>query len=90
MILILVAVVAMVAWSLHLMQQAIEVQEFSLMLAGCLVAAAAAGMMLVYVLMGDYMVYMSASRPAPFMQADVVAEDLSSSAQFAHLWIDQG
>jgi hypothetical protein len=44
--------VALVAWSLHLMQQAIEQQEFSLMLAGTLVAASAAATIVVYFLMG--------------------------------------
>jgi hypothetical protein len=65
MFIILIAVIGMVAWSLHLMQQAIEVQEFSLMLAGCLVAAAAAAMMVVYFLMGDYVVYMSQTSHLP-------------------------
>lgn len=65
MILILIAVIGMVAWSLHLMQQAFEAQEFSLMLAGCLVAAAAAAMMVVYFLMGDYVVYMTQMSHTP-------------------------
>ncbi|WP_324628955.1 hypothetical protein [Phormidium sp. CCY1219] len=45
------------AWALHLMQQAFDQSEFSLMLAGTLVAMAAAAMMAVYFLMGDYMLY---------------------------------
>jgi len=45
---ILIFNVALVAWSLHLMQSALERQEFSLMLAGTLVAAAAAAMLIVY------------------------------------------
>ena len=49
---ILILDVALVAWSLHLMQEAMQQQEFSLMLAGTLVAAAAAAMMVVYFLMG--------------------------------------
>ncbi|EPF19433.1 hypothetical protein MAESPC_03919 [Microcystis aeruginosa SPC777] len=40
---ILIFDLGLVAWSLHLMQQAFDRQEFSLMLAGTLVAAAAAG-----------------------------------------------
>ena len=59
MIIILVLVIALVAWSLHLMQEAIEYHEFSLMLAGFLVAAAAAAMVAVYFLMGNYMGYMT-------------------------------
>ena len=36
LITILAIVIALVAWSLHLMQEAIERREFSLMLAGTL------------------------------------------------------
>ncbi len=46
--------VALVAWSLHLMQTAIDRQEFSLMLAGILVAISAAGVVLVYFLISGY------------------------------------
>ncbi len=45
---ILIFDVALVAWSLHLMQSALNRQEFSLMLAGTLVGAAAAAMLVVY------------------------------------------
>lgn len=45
---ILILDIALVAWSLHLMQQAFDSREFSLMLAGTLVALAAAAMMVVY------------------------------------------
>ncbi|MBF2056838.1 MAG: hypothetical protein IGQ45_06360 [Cyanobacterium sp. T60_A2020_053] len=47
---ILVFDVALVAWSLHLMQQAFNQREFSLMLAGSLVALSAAAMLVVYFL----------------------------------------
>ena len=50
--------VALVAWSLHLMEKAYEHKEFSLMLAGLLVAMAAAAMMVVYFLMGNCMNYL--------------------------------
>ena len=50
---ILIFDVALVAWSLHLMQEAFDLQEFSLMLAGTLVAASAAAMMVVYFLIGN-------------------------------------
>lgn len=50
---ILIFDVALVAWSLHLMQEAFDLQEFSLMLAGTLVATSAAAMMVVYFLMGN-------------------------------------
>lgn len=59
MVFILVVVVGLVAWALHLMQEAIQRREFSLMLAGFLVSTAAAGMMAVYFLMNHYMGYMS-------------------------------
>lgn len=55
MIIILVIVIALVAWSLQLMQEAVEQREFSLMLAGTLVASSAAALMTVYFLMGNYM-----------------------------------
>lgn len=54
---ILIFDVALVAWSLHLMQQAFDRQEFSLMLAGTLVAFSAAGMLVVYFLMHDCIGY---------------------------------
>lgn len=57
MLLILAIVIALVAWALRLMEQAIEGQEFSLMLAGFLVASSAAAMMGVYFLMGNYLIY---------------------------------
>ncbi|MEN9565549.1 MAG: hypothetical protein RLZZ69_745 [Cyanobacteriota bacterium] len=50
---ILIFDVALVAWSLHLMQSALDQQEFSLMLAGTLVAASAAAMLVVYFLIGN-------------------------------------
>ncbi|MEL6441854.1 MAG: hypothetical protein AAFQ80_21705 [Cyanobacteria bacterium J06621_8] len=50
---ILILDVALVAWSLHLMQSAIERQEFSLMLAGTLVSVCAAAMLVVYFIIGD-------------------------------------
>jgi exopolysaccharide biosynthesis protein len=59
MFIILFVVIALVAWSLHLMQQAVENREFSLMLAGTLVASAAAAMMTVYFLMNNYMGYVT-------------------------------
>ncbi len=59
MFIILILVIALVAWALHLMEKAVEQQEFSLMLAGTLVAASAAAMMLVYFLMTPYIGYVS-------------------------------
>lgn len=47
---IVAAVVALVAWALQLMQAATDRQEFSLMLAGCMVCSAAVGLATVMVL----------------------------------------
>lgn len=44
------AVVALVAWALQLMQAASDRKEFSLMLAGCMVCSAAVGLATVMVL----------------------------------------
>ena len=54
---ILILDVALVAWSLHLMQEALSQHEFSLMLAGTLVALAAGAMLVVYFLMGHCLSY---------------------------------
>jgi hypothetical protein len=44
------AVIALVAWALQLMQTAVDQQEFSLMLAGCMVCSAAVGLATVMVM----------------------------------------
>lgn len=56
---ILIFHVALVGWSLHLMQSALEQKEFSLMLAGTLVALSAAAMLVVYFLMDHCLAYLS-------------------------------
>lgn len=56
---ILIFDVALVAWSLHLMQSALDRQEFSLMLAGTLVAACAAAMLVVYFIIGNCLSHLS-------------------------------
>lgn len=68
LIFILIIDVALVAWSLHLMQEAIDTKEFSFMLAGTLVAMSAAAMLVVYFLMGSYVGYLThmAQSPNPF------------------------
>lgn len=58
MITILIFDVALVAWSLHLMEEAFYHREFSLMLAGTLVALAAAAMLVVYFLMNNCLSYL--------------------------------
>ena len=49
-VVLVLAVVAMVAWALQLMQSASERREFSLMLAGCMVCSAAVGLAAVMVM----------------------------------------
>lgn len=58
LVIILIFDVALVAWSLHLMQEAFDRKEFSLMLAGTLVALSAAAMLVVYFLMGNCLNYL--------------------------------
>ena len=58
LIFILIFDVALVAWSLHLMEAAFASREFSLMLAGMLVALSAAAMLVVYFLMSNCMSYL--------------------------------
>ncbi|MDB9447390.1 hypothetical protein [Anabaena sp. CS-542/02] len=58
LVVILLFDIALVAWSLHLMEKAVQHKEFSLMLAGGLVALAAAAMLVVYFLMGHCMTYL--------------------------------
>jgi len=49
-VVMVLAVVAMVAWALQLMQAASDRREFSLMLAGCMVCSAAVGLAAVMVM----------------------------------------
>jgi len=49
-LLLVVVVIALVAWALQLMQAANDRQEFSLMLAGCMVCSAAVGLATVMVI----------------------------------------
>jgi undecaprenyl pyrophosphate phosphatase UppP len=82
LIFILAIVIALVAWSLHLMQEAMEHHEFSLMLAGTLVAFAAAALVGVYFLMGDYMGYMARIDHSPISQvADYNLQLIVSSSE---------
>lgn len=56
---ILIFDVALVAWSLHLMEEAFSNKEFSLMLAGTLVALSAAAILVVYFLINHCLTYVS-------------------------------
>ena len=78
MFIILIIVIALVAWSLHLMQEAVENREFALMLAGTLVATAAAAMVGVYFLMGGYVGYVTEMSQQSYLPYEPVdAEYLS-------------
>ncbi|ERN42690.1 hypothetical protein KR51_00005300 [Rubidibacter lacunae KORDI 51-2] len=56
---VLVLDVALVAWSLHLMESAFAEQEFSLVLAGTLVALSAVAILVSYLLMGHCLGYLA-------------------------------
>ena len=67
------AVVALVAWALQLMQAAADRKEFSLMLAGCMVCSAAVGLATVMV-----MTFTSVDRIEAQLQAGGVSLDAIS------------
>ena len=67
------AVVALVAWALQLMQTASDSREFSLMLAGCMVCSAAVGLATVMV-----MTFTSVDRVESQLAAGAVSLDAIS------------
>jgi hypothetical protein len=69
-VVLVLAVVAMVAWALQLMQAAADRKEFSLMLAGCMVCSAAVGLAAVMV-----MSFTSADRVEAQLEAGGVSLD---------------
>ncbi len=72
-VVLVLAVVAMVAWALQLMQAAADRKEFSLMLAGCMVCSAAVGLAAVMV-----MSFTSADRVEAQLHAGGVSLDAIS------------
>ena len=91
-LLLVIAVVALVAWALQLMQAATDRQEFSLMLAGCMVCSAAVGLATVMVItltgpewaaLGDL--------PRPLLAPDPAAAELPGTlpASFELPWDGQ-
>ncbi len=80
MVFILVVVIGLVAWALHLMQEAIQHREFSLMLAGFLVSSSAAALMAVYFLMGHYVGYMTEMAKRAYL-----SKQMSSPIEWAAL-----
>lgn len=75
MFFLLIIVVGLVAWALRLMQEAVSQREFSLMLAGCLVSAAAAAMMTVYFIMGDCVGYLAQAAQHPYVSAPLSSQE---------------
>lgn len=84
MLLILILVVALVAWALRLMEQAIQSQEFSFMLAGFLVASSAAAMMSVYFLMNHYVVYMRTDASFASASELVISSELDFASPYGY------
>lgn len=90
MLFLIVAIVAaLVAWALRLMDQALKVQEFSLMLAGFLVASSAAALVGVYFLMSNYMVYINESAPdsLALQSFDYSMQSLAEGSQVPPTWL---
>ncbi|MBU6229994.1 MAG: hypothetical protein KGQ93_09910 [Cyanobacteria bacterium REEB459] len=91
--LLLAIVIVLVAWALRLMDQAVRVQEFSLMLAGFLVASSAAAIVGVYFLMGNYRVYIHQQSaqvnalPAPEYALPYTAASLGEIADLPATWV---
>ncbi|MEM9153650.1 MAG: hypothetical protein AAFY57_11620 [Cyanobacteria bacterium J06642_2] len=54
----LIIVTSLVVWALHLMEGAVHRQEFSRMLAGMMVVAAAGGVLTTYFVMSDYLAFL--------------------------------
>lgn len=87
MFFILIIVIGLVAWALHLMQEAVQHREFSLMLAGFLVSSSAAALVAVYFLMGHYVGYMT-----EMTQRAYISEQIMSSSEWAAFndsWIEE-
>lgn len=87
MFFIIIVVVGLVAWALHLMQEAIEHREFSLMLAGFLVSVAAAAMMAVYFLMGHYVGYMTEMAERSYNSG--LYADSAVGSLITEQWVDE-
>ena len=75
----LTIVIGLVFWALRLMDRAVENQEFSLMLAGFLVASSAAALVCVYFLMSDYLMFVNhAHHPFDSYDAAMIGDELSN------------
>ncbi|MFM7361688.1 MAG: hypothetical protein ACKO25_07665 [Cyanobium sp.] len=81
-LLMVAAIVALVAWALQLMQSANDRQEFSLMLAGCMVCSAAVGLATVMVL--------TFTSPVAFESGGSLRQDPYTPAGFTIPWEGAG
>jgi ABC-type glycerol-3-phosphate transport system permease component len=91
-LLLVVAVIALVGWALQLMQAANDRQEFSLMLAGCMVCSAAVGLATVMVITLTGPEWGSLrGLPQPSSSSDLAGADLTMSlpASFELPWDGQ-
>jgi hypothetical protein len=75
------AVIALVAWALQLMQAASDRQDFSLMLAGCMVCSAAVGLSTVMVLTFTSAESFSFHLPPPSLETLQSAAAVDESGQ---------
>ncbi|MEN9204076.1 MAG: hypothetical protein Q6K80_09425 [Thermostichus sp. DG_1_6_bins_120] len=76
MLIIIAIVILLGFWSLRLMEQAFQTQEFSRMLAGTLVAVAAGGALTCYFLMSEtlYMLFHLHDQASPFQAQDLISD----------------
>ncbi len=61
----LIIVIALIIWSLRLIQGAVKLRDSSMILASTLVAISAGGVVAVYLLMDGYMSYVTTSHTIP-------------------------
>jgi hypothetical protein len=61
----LIIVIALIIWSLRLIQGAVKLRDSSMILAGTLVAISAGGVVAVYMLMDGYMSYVTTAHAVP-------------------------
>jgi len=87
MFFILLIVIGLVAWALHLMQEAVQHREFSLMLAGFLVSSSAAALVAVYFLMGHYVGYMTEMTQRAYLSEQIPSP--TEWAAFNDVWIEE-
>ncbi len=81
---IILLVVSLGFWALLLMEQAIQRQEFSRMVAGTLVAVAAGGVLAIYFLMSDYIQYLS--HDIDWHQLERLQSEALMMAEWTDIW----